>query len=192
MFPEHTETERLTLSRFCHDTVDPDSLYELFGAGTDGVATVFEYVPQTPFQTFKEAYDMIERAESSWKSGEMALYAVYPPDNELAGYTALSLEWERRTGTIGIILATPYWGREYAGECADALTELAFDCLDLELVAIGYETGNEKSERMVEKYIETYGGQYDGLLRNWTPVDDTVLDHHRYTVTQEQYHTTTR
>jgi ribosomal-protein-alanine N-acetyltransferase len=186
MFPKHIETERLTFSHFCHDTVDTDVLYELFGA-SDDVRAVFEYVPQNPFQTLKDAYDMIERAESSWDAGEMALYAVYPSDEELAGYAALSFEWERRTGTLGIILATPYWGCEYAGECAAALTELAFEHLNLELVAIGYETGNEKSERMVEKYIETYGGQYDGCLRNWTPVDDTVLDHHRYTVTREQY-----
>lgn len=190
MFPEHLETERLTLSQFCHDCVDAGTLYELFAASTDDSAAVFEYVPQTPFQTFKDAHDMIERAESSWETGEMAMYAVYRSNEELAGYAALSLEWERRTGTIGMILAPPYWGREYAGECADLLTELAFEHLDLELVTIGYEKGNEKSERMVEKYIETYGGQYDGLLRNWTPIDDTVLDHHRYTVTQEQYYET--
>lgn len=192
MFPEQIETERLSLSQFCREYVETDDLYELFAADTDGVKEMFEYVPQTPFQTLKDAHDMIERSESSWGKGEIAQYAVYPSDEEdreLAGYAALSLEWERRTGTIGIILATPYWGNEYAGECVDALTELAFETLDLELVAIGYEEGNEKSERMVEKYIETYGGRYDGVLRNWTPVSDAVLDHHRYTVTQDEYRT---
>jgi ribosomal-protein-alanine N-acetyltransferase len=189
MFPEHLKTERLSLSQFCREHVETDVLYELFVAGSDSIAETFEYVPQTPFWTIKDAHDMIERVESSWEDGEMVMYAVYPSNGELAGYAALSLEWKRRTGTIGIILATPYWGHEYAVECADALTELAFEILDLELVAIGYEAGNEKSERMIEKYIETYGGQYDGLIRNWTPVDDAVLDHHRYTVTQEQYHT---
>lgn len=190
MFPEHLETERLTLSQFCREHVETDALYELFAADTDGVTAVFEYVPQTPFRTIKDAHDMIERAESSWEDSEMVMYAVHLSDKELAGYATLSLEWERRTGTIGIILAPSYWGYEYAVECADALTGLAFEALALELVAIGYEEGNEKSERMVEKYIETYGGQYDGLFRDWTPVDDAVLDHHRYTVTQEQYHVT--
>ena len=71
-----------------------------------------------------------------------------------------------------------------------ALTELAFNRLDLELVAIGYEEGNERSQRAVEKFIDVVGGQYDGVLRNWTPIGDEIADHHRYTVTQGQYQQT--
>ena len=71
-----------------------------------------------------------------------------------------------------------------------ALLRLAFDRLDLELVAIGYEDGNEKSKRAIEKFVETVGGQYDGVLRNRTPLGDEIADHHRYTVTREQYQQT--
>lgn len=178
MFLERMETDRLTLAQFCREHVETSALYELFG---DRETAVFEYIPQRPFRTIKDARDMIERAESAWEAGEMALYAVYFHE-ELAGYAALSVEWEQRSGAIGVVLGTPFWGREYARECADALTELAFDHLDLEQVSIGYEAGNERSKRAIEKYIERHGGQYEGVLRNRTPVEERVLAHHRYTV----------
>lgn len=177
MFPECVETDRLTLAQFCREHVETDALYKLF---ENEERAVFEYIPQTPFRTVKDAHDMIERAESAWEAGETAMYAVYSPN--LAGYTALSVEWEQRSGTIGIVLAEPFWGRGYAQESANALTELAFDHLDLEQVSIGHEAGNERSKRAVKKYIERHGGQYEGILRNRTPVGERVLDHHRYTV----------
>ncbi|MFC7155271.1 GNAT family N-acetyltransferase [Halomarina halobia] len=187
MFPERIETDRLALERFCQERVDLFDLYRLFAAGSESADGVFEYVPHDPYRTVKEARDRLERAERRWSEGEAAWYAVYPAEGELAGYAALSVEWERRTGNVGFVLARPFWGRGYAGECATALTELAFDRLDLDLIAIGYEEGNGNSERAVEKYVERYGGRYDGVLRNWTPIGDDVLDHHRYTVTREQY-----
>lgn len=64
---------------------------------------------------------------------------------------------------------------------------LAFDCLNLELVSEGYLDGNENSKRAIEKYIENFGGRYDGILRNWVPMNNEVRDLHRYTVTREQW-----
>lgn len=167
--------------------MDVFELYDRFSKDKEDVADVFEYVPQTPYKSVKEARNRLEKAESAWNDAESAYYGVYTTEDELAGYTTLSIEWQRRTGTLGVILAKPYWGNGYAGECAEALTEIAFDQLDLDLVAIGYEEENERSKRFVEKFIDSIGGQYDGVLRNWTPIGDTIADHHRYTVSQHQY-----
>ena len=95
--------------------------------------------------------------------------------------------WDRRTGTLGTWLRKPFWGRGYSGERAAALLELAFGYLDLELVSAGYLSGNENSRRAIEKYVERFGGRYDGILRNWVPMDGAVRDLHRYTVTREQW-----
>lgn len=193
MFPETIETERLRLERFCHETVDLFELYEGFAAGLEpDVETVFEHVPQTPYRTPKDAAEMIEDAERRWEEVEGAEYVVRPREGEagageLAGLTTLSTEWDRRTGRLGLILRKPFWGRGYSGERAAALMEVAFDRLDLELVTAGHNDGNERSKRAIERYIEAHGGQYDGVLRNWVPMDDEVADLHRYTVTREQW-----
>lgn len=187
MFPETIGTDRLRLARLSEQHVDVLELYDLFRRDADNVSEVFEYVPQEPYRSVMDAQERLEKAEKSWDENESAQYAVYVDGEELAGYTALFCEWDRRSGRIGFTLGRPYWGNGYAGECAMALTELAFDRLDLELVAIGHEEGNDRSKRAIEKYIDRVGGQYDGVLRNWTPIGDAVAAHHRYTVTQEEY-----
>ncbi|AGB17412.1 acetyltransferase, ribosomal protein N-acetylase [Halovivax ruber XH-70] len=193
MFPETVATDRLRLERFCHETVDVRELYECFAVGYgEGVDEVFEHVPQSPYRTLKDAQEMIDDAERRWAETEGAEYVVRPKAGEdsagkLAGLTTLSCEWDRRTGRLGLILGKPFWGRGYSGERAAALMELAFDRLDLELVTAGHNDGNEKSKRAIQRYIEAHGGQYDGVLRNWVPMDDEVADLHRYTVTREQY-----
>lgn len=187
MLPERLDAEPASLRRFCTDHVDAFDLYDLFREDADGVADVFAHVPQEPYATPKDAHDDIERAESSWSDGDEARYAVYAPDGGLAGYAGLVLDWDCRTADLGCILARPHWGEGYGRVAATALADLAFDRLDLELVAIGYESGNERSKRFVESWVEDAGGQYDGRLRNWTRVGDEVLDHHRYTVSHDEW-----
>jgi RimJ/RimL family protein N-acetyltransferase len=187
MFPESVETDSLTLTQLCDANVDVFDLYDCFAQEQGGVEDVFEYVPQEPYASVKDAQDRLDKAESAWEDHDAAQYAVTTTDGDLAGYAGLFMEWDRRTGKLGTILARPYWGNGYAGECALALTELAFDRLDLDLVAIGYEEGNERSKRAVEKFVDAVGGQHDGVLRNWTPLGDEVADHHRHTVTRKEY-----
>jgi ribosomal-protein-alanine N-acetyltransferase len=187
MFPETVETERLTLRQLSTEYVDAFELYDLFSHRRDDVDDVFAYVPQEPYTSIKEAQEWIERAETEWADSEEAQYAVYTPDEELAGYVGLFFEWERRTGRLGVTLGKPYWGNGYASECLRRLTDLAFDRFDLDVVAIGHEEGNDRSRRMIETFVETVGGQYEGRLRNWTPLGDEIADHHRYTVTAQEY-----
>lgn len=192
MFPETIETDSLALGRVSEETVDVFELYELYRQGAASTTGVFEYVPQDPYETVKDARDQITDAQEAWEERSAAPYAVFVTDvnddeESLAGISGLALEWERRTGTLGLILARPYWGNGYAGECAMALTELAFDRLDLDVVAIGYEHGNDRSKSAVESFVDRVDGRYEGRLRNWTPIDDEILDHHRYTVTQAEY-----
>ncbi len=190
MFPEAVETEALVLRKLAPDHVDPFALYDPFREDAAGVADVFEYVPQEPYATVREARDQLAEAASAWDDRDAAQYAVYAGD-DLAGYTGLFLEWERRSGRLGCTLARRFWGRGYAVECALALTEVAFERLDLDLVAVGHEAGNERSERAIRTYVDRVGGRKDGVLRNWTPVGDDVVAHHRYTVTRDEYEAAT-
>lgn len=191
MFPERIETDRLRLDRIAHSTVDVFDLHELYRDGDDA-EELFEYWDSSPHRTVKETAEYVDKAERLWDEFDGAKYVIRPTEGEdgagvIAGTTGLYPDWERRSATLGILLRKRFWGRGYSGERADSILAVAFDRLDLNLVVASCIDGNEQSRRAIEKYVERHGGRYDGLLRNWLPLDDTVVDVHRYTVSREDY-----
>lgn len=192
MFPERIETERLRLVRIEHDSVDLSALHGLYSDG-EAVEEMFQYWDSSPHETLKETYDYVAEAERLWEEGEGAKYVLRPRAGEpgsgdIAGTTGLYPDWEKRSANLGILLAKRFWGRGYAGERADAILGVAFDELGLELVAAAHVEGNDRSKRAIEKYVDRNGGQYEGRLRNWLPLDDGVATVHRYTISREEYY----
>lgn len=191
LFPEALTTERLELERLRAGTVD---LFELHRICSDdeAIEAITRYMPWDPHATVKETRDFVAWCESGWEDGEQAVYVVRPGQTEdgagdAAGITRLDCEWERRSAMLELWLRKRFWGRGYSGERAGALMELAFERLGLELVSVTHQVGNERSRRAIEKYVDRFGGQCDGLLRNWGPRADRVVDARRYTVSREQY-----
>jgi ribosomal-protein-alanine N-acetyltransferase len=191
LFSPQLETDRLVLQRFCQENIDARQLYAI-EADEKRTAGVYEHIPQSPYATVKDAYDALNRIETRWEEGEGARYIVRLDSSEdeteqFVGIADLHCEWDRRTGYLGFILHRPFWGRGYAGECAETLLGLAFDRLDFDLIALHHQDGNGRSRRAVEKIVDRFGGQYDCLLRNWTTMDGDIADEHRYTISCEQY-----
>lgn len=191
LFPDRIETDRLKLEALTTESIDPRTYYEYAsGANADEVTT---HLPWEPLEHPKAALDMIQDAEDARKAGEYARYIIRPKDGEndggeFAGGTGIYPKWDRRTANLDIWLRPRFWGRGYSGERAGAMIELALVRFDLDLVAVAHMDGNQKSKRAVEKYVDRFGGQHEGLLRNWQVNDDgSVVDMHRYTITQDQY-----
>jgi len=196
LFPERIETDRLRLEALSTDAVDPLTYYE--HASSEKMEEVATYLPIDPHDHPKESLDVIRDAEEARESGEHARYVIRPKGGEdgageFAGGTGIYPKWDRRTANFDVWLRPEFWGRGYSGERAAAMIELAFDRLDLEVVAVAHIDGNDKSRRAVEKYVERFGGQREGLLRNFQANDDgSVVDMHRYTITRAQYRAATR
>ena len=188
MFPERIETERLVLERISHDSLDVFELHELYSDG-DGTAEMFEYWDSSPHETVKETYDYVDEAERLWDDLEGAKYVIRPKDGSgvIAGTTRLYPDWNKRSARLGILLDRCFWGRGYSGERAEALLSVAFDRLGLELVVAAHIDGNEKSRRAINKYVDRFGGRYEGHLRQWLALSDTAADVHRYTISREEY-----
>ena len=191
MFPAELESERLRYERLSRDTVDVFELYAVLGNNPDAEA-VFEYLDVPPHRTVKETFEKIRRVESNVEDGTSAQYVIRPKEGEphageIAGVTGIYPKWDRRVATLGIVLDKPFWGNGYAGERAATFLELAFDRLDLELVAVKYIDGNEQSKRAVERYVDRFGGRYEGLVRHSLAVEGEVYDCHRYSISREEY-----
>lgn len=191
LFPERIDTDRLALEALSTDAVNPLTYYEY--VSSDRMDEVTAHLPNDPHEHPRKSLDELREAEEAFEAGEHARYVIRPKEGEdgageFAGTTGIYPEWNRQTAAFGIWLRSEFWGRGYSGERAAAMIELAFTRLDLEVVAVAHMDGNEKSRRAVEKYVDRFGGRYEGLLRNFQVNDDgSVVDMHRYTITSAEY-----
>ena len=192
LFPPTITTDRLRLDRLSTDTVDQLALYRIC-ADDPGIEDVTRYVTWNPHDHPHETLTFIRDAEESWEAGTDAVYLVRPADesNDIAGCTALHVDWELDRATLGCWLRKQYWGRGYSGERAAALLELAFERLDLGLVAVSHHVDNDKSRRAIEKYVDAHGGHREGTMRHHLAYDDEIVDEVRYSISAEEYRTAT-
>ncbi|WP_435153977.1 GNAT family N-acetyltransferase [Haladaptatus sp. DFWS20] len=187
LFPSHIESERLRYDPL-HESVDILELYEYHRSGE--MDAVMRPLGEKPHATPKESMDEATNAREAWESAERATYAItVQSEDEFVGVAELWLEWEKRLTTFGTWIREPFWGRGYSGERAGVMSYIAFELLDLDLVSVGHEPENEQSKRAIEKYIDAYGGQNDGILRNWLPPGEfgDPRDLHAYSILQEQW-----
>lgn len=192
VFPGKIETERLHLERLCHENVDVLDYYRICSHHEEAIEEVTRYLPWNPHETVKETKDYIDSLERKWAEGTRAEYVIRSKegegdDGEIAGSAGLLCRWEKDLGVLAIWLRKPFWGRGYSGERAEALLEVAFNRLDLSVVAVPLHRDNEKSYEAVEKYVERHGGRYEGLLRNHAGRYDEPVDHHRFSISREEY-----
>ncbi|MFC7068140.1 GNAT family N-acetyltransferase [Halobaculum lipolyticum] len=193
MFPDRILTDRLRLDR--HDAaVDALAFYEHVGERrSDTIAAECEWLNWSPHAHPAESAGVLESFREGWEERDSATYAVVPREGEdgagtYAGNTGLSFDWDRHTATLGIWLREPFWGRGYSGERAQALAALAFDRLDLELLAVEAFPENERSIRAIEKYVDTMGGREEGLIRNHlADQDGAVHDVRRFSIHRDEY-----
>ncbi|WP_227380865.1 GNAT family N-acetyltransferase [Haladaptatus halobius] len=189
LFPERIETRRLLFERVSHELVDPFELYDLVSRdGWQKDST--EHMPWFRFKHLDHVAGFIDKAEQEWADRDTARYLLRSKDEggELVGLTAYGPEWKERRAGSGIVIAKQYWGREYGVERASAFIELTFEQYDLDAYYTTCSARNEPSRRMIEKYVEKYGGRHEGLLRQHSPrPNGEITDQHRFTILQSEY-----
>lgn len=196
LFPEKLETDRLRLTAVTTETVDPLELYQVSSHHEPAIDEVTRYLTWEPHETPKDSLEFIEMVTTEREEATGATYLLRPKagedgSGEIAGVAGLGVDWDRRRATLGTWLRKRFWGRGYSGERAAAMFELAFECLDLEAVAVTCHEDNRKSRRAIEKYVEAHGGEYEGLIRNELVYDGDPAAVHRYSVTRSEYEAAT-
>lgn len=192
VFPEVIETDRLRLERCSADHVSPRALYEAASDRSPTIDAETEYLPWSSLDTLVDAEERLDGFERQWEERERAEWVVRPRSGEsgageFAGTAGLILRWDRDLALLAIWLRKPFWGRRYSGERADALLEVAFDRLDLGVAAVPLHGENDRSYAAVERYVDRHGGRYEGRLRNHAGRYDEPADHHRFSVTREEW-----
>lgn len=193
LFPETVETDRLRLERVDADEAGALDLYEHWRADAPNVDETTEYVSWEPYAHPHAVAETVDQATERVENHEGAMFLIRPREGEagageLAGTAGLFVDWDCRLAVFGVWLRKRFWGRGYSGERADAMFELAFGRLDLELVRVSHLPENENSERAITKYVERHGGRREGRFRNRVSLDDgSVHDTVEYSVRREEW-----
>lgn len=189
LFPSRIETDRLVFEPLSYETVGLFEFYE-FVQREDWRGAATEHMPWFRLDRLDQVAAFVENAAENWASLEGARYVLRSTDEEgaLVGTTAYNPEWDSRRAWSDVVLAREYWGREYGLERAAAFVELTFEVYDLDAYYTTCAADNEPSRRMIEKYVERYGGRHEGLLRQHSPrPDGSVTDQHRFSIVRGEY-----
>jgi RimJ/RimL family protein N-acetyltransferase len=115
LFPERIQTERLLLEPRTPAYVDTTRLYEICAG--ESVEQITQWLPWTPHDTPTTSLSFLERGRDGWADGETAAYVLRLREGEpggeageIAGFGGLHIDWERRTGSLGVWLRKPFWG----------------------------------------------------------------------------------
>ena len=191
LFPVEMESERLRYERLHPDDFDPFELYHHVREGAPAIDEITTYVPWDPHGHPKETLDWVAAQGEAFDAGEEAIYVIRPNDGdragELAGLARLDPDWDRRLAILGVWFRKPFWGRGYSSERAGRMLELAFERLDLEVVAVTHDPENENSRRAIESYVDRFGGRKEGVIRNDIVIDGEPRDSVRYSVSREEW-----
>jgi RimJ/RimL family protein N-acetyltransferase len=196
LFPTTAESPRLRYEALHPDRTDPRELYRHVGADAPNVEEMTRWMTWDPHPHQKATAEFVDRAGEAFEAEEGVTFAVYPRDGEdgageLAGTSSLDVDWDRQRGTFGVWFRKRFWGRGYSGERARTLAALAFDVLDLEVVAVTHAPANENSRRAIEKYVDALGGRREGRIRNDIVLGDEPRDAVRYSVAVDEWRAAT-
>jgi len=191
LFPTEMESDRLRYEHVSPETLDPLELYDHVREGAPHIDEITRYVTWDPYGHPKEAVDWIEQCGDNFERQASATYAIRPTEGdtagEFAGFAGIHPDWDRRVASLGTWLCKPFWGRGYSGERAARMLELAFDRLDLDLVAVSHDPENTNSRRAIERYVDRFGGRREGRIRNDIIIDGEPRDSIRYSISREEW-----
>lgn len=173
---QRLETERLVLRAFRES--DLDDFYDYASNPKVGPSAGWK-----PHENTKESFAILNH----FISIEEVYAIVLKESNRVIGSIGMHKETMRSnplSRSIGYVLSPEYWNRGYAGEAVNAVLDLLFLHMGMQLVSCYHYADNERSKRVIEKS----GFRFEGVLRESVlRYDGTIMDDWCYSMTREEY-----
>ena len=156
------ETERLIVRLL----KDPDKswFYELLTK-----PEIVEPIPHAPFsdEVVSERFHFYRSQGVDHLSYEKCCWAITEKDSDEVIGLALLLTNDERLRELGYRFRTEYWGQGYGTEIAKGIIDFSFDTLELEWISADANVRNDKSNRILKKFLtfdkEVFDERFDSL-----------------------------
>ena len=172
------ESKRLILKKYCID-----DLYHLHQLKTEPL--VWEYSDKEIVNNINETKNYLGNILSNYNSSKYDFQALFLKDsNDYIGEAGI-LAFNNKTNraVIGYNLLPKYWGYGYATEITQALVRYLFEEQSVERIEALVVEGNAPSQKVLEKA----GFKAEGLLRNFTYIDNEYKNVFYYGIIREDY-----
>jgi ribosomal-protein-serine acetyltransferase len=164
---------RFDLSDDCHLRVLEESdAEELYGVVERNRAFLAEWLPWPARQTLEGTLEFIKKTRHQLEENDGFQTAIVLDGRIVGSVGFVGIRWEARATSIGYWLAEEQQGRGLMTRAVGALTDHAFDELDLNRVEIQVASDNRRSRAIPERL----GFREEGLLRDYERVGDRYLD----------------
>jgi len=164
---------RLEVTDDCYlrslEEADAEELYGLVEANRSYLA---EWMPWAAGQTLEATAEFIRKTRKQLEDNDGLQGALVLGGQIVGAGGLLGVEWEARKTGIGYWLAEEHQGRGLMTRAVQAMTDYAFDQLELNRVEIQAGTDNRRSRAIPERL----GFQQEGVLRDYERVGDRYLD----------------
>jgi ribosomal-protein-serine acetyltransferase len=164
---------RLEVTDDCHlrslEEADAEELYGLVEANRSYLA---EWMPWAAGQTLEATAEFIRKTRKQLEDNDGLQGALVLGGQIVGAGGLLGVEWEARKTGVGYWLAEEHQGRGLMTRAVQAMTDYAFDQLELNRVEIQAGTDNRRSRAIPERL----GFQQEGVLRDYERVGDRYLD----------------
>jgi ribosomal-protein-serine acetyltransferase len=164
---------RIDVTDDCHlrllEEADAEELYALVEANRSYLA---EWLPWAGGQTLDGTAEFIRKTRKQLDENDGFQGALVLDGRIIGAGGLIGVDWGARKTSIGYWLAEEQQGRGLMTRAVRAVTDYAFDDLDLNRVEIQVGTNNAKSRAIPERL----GFRQEGVLRDYERVGDRSLD----------------
>lgn len=189
--PTIFKTDDFLLRRVHPNHISTDRLHALFHNVIDA-DEVFRYCSWSQHHAESDTQAYLENRIKDWATHDRFEYVIqHPETDEYMGTTYLSMTDTMQSGTFGLWLQKPYWGKGISGKRADVLLHAAFELLGVDYIDVGCLAPNKHSLKAIKKYVSRYNGAYYGSppvpTTQYHHTEEETLPHHEFAITHEQY-----
>ncbi len=160
----------------------------VFAYGAD--PQVSRYVTWPTHRSVADSLDFVQQVVRRYESGMIQTWALHHIEQDkLIGTIALdSIDDKNRYGTVGYVLARPWWNQGIMTEVLRAMLDCVFRTTPLNRIEACCDTRNPRSARVMQKS----GMTFEGTRRQAHFFKEEFHDTHWYAILRDDWATMTR
>lgn len=181
VFSEYIRTTKIQLNKFDSEHFEHREILKNYEEVTEEDTVL----PVNP-DNIKKVQQVFDRVSRDWDNMEGCYYGVVRKRSHeyIGGVSITDIDWQENKAKIDFRL--PDKGKLVCEACK-SISHFCFDVLGIEVVKIETEQSEPIKSEYVDKYIRSFGGEYEGIERR-SGANEGVVIVNRWSITANEFY----